>query len=109
MAFEWDLFIYQEDEMIIEIKPYHRKNLSLSSYGKDNLIFKMKPNNIVRSRNTGLTLEEQTLKDREYKYPIFPVFSNTETMEQSFRTATRFAIALQASTFVLNIFLSKTL
>ena len=69
----------------------------------------MNPNLVVRSSVTGLTLLEKNLIEREYRYKIFPTYSNAEQMEESFNTATNFAIALQASTFALNMVLSKTL
>lgn len=59
MAFEWDLFIYKEDEMIIKIIPYYQEKFSQTSYGKDELVFKINPNIIVRSKETGLTLKDE--------------------------------------------------
>ena len=80
--------------MIIQILPYHKKRLSQSIFGKDELVFRMNPNPVVRSSVTGLTLLEKNLIEREYRYPIFPTYDNAESMEQSFNTATNFAIAL---------------
>jgi hypothetical protein len=80
--------------MIIQIIPYHKERLSQTAFGKDELVFRMNPNPVVRSSVTGLTLLEKNLIEREYRYPIFPTYANAESMEQSFNTATNFAIAL---------------
>lgn len=109
LAFEWDLNIYQEDKMIIKIIPYYRKRFSLTPFGMDKIVFRMNPNSVVRSRMTGLTLEEKSLLERSFTFKIPPVFEEQESLETGFNIAYNFAIALQASTFVLNIFLSKTL
>ena len=67
--------------MIIQIKPYHKKRLSQSIFGKDELVFRMNPNPVVRSSLTGLTLSEKSLVEREYRFKIFPTYAKAESME----------------------------